>query len=1160
MNRFFLMVCLWATVASATSCATPPPLESEEVARFAIPPDRAFLAKRLVGDIGIMKPLEGGWVVSGTEINVVEVIFPVMKEALAPQGPVAGRVVLAPREKALDGERVSKSFRITIEQASPDPVVARHLERVAQSVERLDQGDFYRMETAWRTDGRPDDGPSISKSFGGLVERHAQPLGAMLALMVAWLALLVRLRRRSTALRWVETVKPTHLLPVALQLTLFLYWGLYDRAVGELLGDLVIQVMFAYGLEAWFLAWRNEGRVQIGASVLPIVGSMNLFVWFLGEDRWLALVTLTLAIASKHLIQREGRHIFNPSAFGIAITGALCMLMPNTFGFFDLSHAFNSGPNMVELILLLALIAQLRVPIVLVSMGAFIALLLLVDTQVLTRPTALWGPVFLALCLLVTDPATIPKTPVGKLLFGTIYGAMMALLATGLTAMGENDFFSKVFPLPLVNGLVPLFDRWGARAETWTRGALEPRHNRVHVGLWIALVLSVLYGTDAKNGGFEHNRFDAALSPRVVVDDQGYATCEQNPAHCEPFSLGAELALWSRPPVTPAEPHRERELPLNRSAIGILFLLIVAVISAGVDLPHAARDLGLRASDGAKATLLWLVALFGLGLAARLAVDPMFIREAFPLLPVPPFLDARLLGESIDIYPQAGHLMTAALAPLLPGDPVSDWFASNALYGALTVPAMFLLGAAASGRARIGLMAAALIALWPQHIRVSASESAHVALVLWATVAAAWSLLAARSGRLSAFITAVAASAVLVMTRPEAALWGLAIVPLALLSDRGVRARLLHPSRLVFVAAAVWMIVPFLLATAQTPQAARLTPGAATGESVDSSSLGALLSLLVTPDANNAFFDAVTTPVWLWPLAVYGIFAATRGASRGASRVTAVALTTVTLAYLLLYAEMREAGVVWTKARYHAAALPAVALLTAWGLDDGLGRLGWLAQRGRRLAATVALCGLGAGLWWPGSGPLPMDWQQELTWLHELGQREPALLSSGDRIVTPDNRRRFLDQSPRSRVQLLTGGAQHADKAIPIAHALEHLEPMVLSTTVYYYRGLYCYLAVAPDGSEPFNPQCAAMERAFELAPVELKTLDAPVYQQAYVGVRADGAPLELGLFRVVRRKLDVSASLKGFPEPILEARMDVFPMGTNTPAETMVPQPPLGR
>ena len=132
-----------------------------------------------------------------------------------------------------------------------------------------------------------------------------------------------------------------------------------------------------------------------------------------------------------------------------------------------------------------------------------------------------------------------------------------------------------------------------------------------------------------------------------------------------------------------------------------------------------------------------------------------------------------------------------------------------------------------------------------------------------------------------------------------------------------------------------------------------------------------------------------------------------------------------------------------------------------------------------------------------------MDWQRELSWLHELGTQEPPILETGARIVTPDNRRRFLDQSPRSRVQLLTGGAQHADKAIPISHALERLEPMRLSTSVYYYRGLYCYLAVAPDGSEPINPQCAAMERAFELEAVAQTTVDAGVYQQAYVGVRA---------------------------------------------------------
>jgi hypothetical protein len=1151
MIRSVLLV-LFVSLASLVGCTAPPPVESEEVARFAIPPERAHRAKGLVRDVGIMTPLEGGWVFSGVEIDVVDVRFPITLEELASTGPPIARLTLSPRALAGEGARLSKSFEITIENSIGDPVVGAHLERAAKSVERHDQGGFYRVETAWRTQGAGGDEASLQKTASRVLSTYGQPLGALAFLVLAWLALLWRLRARGIRLEIVESVKPTHLLPAALQLTLFLYWALYYTEVGELLGDLVIQVAFATALDALFMAWRHEGKVKIGAGVLPMVGSMNLFVWFLGDDRWIGLLTLAIAIASKHLIQRGGKHIFNPSALGIAVTGLACMLWPETFGFFDLSHGFNAGPNMLELILLLALVAQLRVPIVLVSLGAFLVLLGLVDTQLLSRPTALWGPVFLAVALLITDPATLPKTPVGKLVFGGVYGALMALMATGLTAMGENDFFTKVFPLPIVNYLVPTFDRWGERARGWTRGVLAPGHNRIHVALWLILVLAVLFGTEAKEGGLRHNRFDPALAPRLVVDADGHAACQDNPAYCEPFSLGAELALWSRPPATPPEAHRARDLPLNRSAVGVLFLLLVAVGAMAFDLPRAARDLGLR-GPRARSALLWLLGLVAAGGAARLMIDPAFIREAFPLLPIPPFLDARLLGEAIDVYPQAPHLMAAALAPLLPADPVDAWLTSNVLFGTLTVLAAFLVGAAATGKTRVGLMAAALLALWPQHIRISASESAHVALVLWAFLALGWSILAAKSGRLSAFVAAVACSAVLVMTRPEAALWGLALVPIVLLADRGVRQRLAHPSRFLVVAAAIWMLFPFLLDTALAPQAARLAPGSGMGESVTGSSLLSLAALLVTPDASNAFFDAATTPIWLWPLALLG---ALFGAKR-VGRTTILAAIGVTLAYLLLYAEMREAGVVWTKARYHAAALPAVVLLAALGLEEALSRVPALAATGRRVLATLALGLLGLGLWWPGGGGLPMDWQQELAWLHDLGTREPALISPTARVVTPDNRRRFLDQSPRSRIQLLTGGAQHADQAVPVAVALERLEPRQLSAPVYYYRGLYCHLAVAPDGSEELNPQCAAMERAFELEPVETHTIDAPVYQQAYVGVRKKG-PIELGLYRIKARRLEPHIALRALPAPIAEARTDVFPMATNAPAEMMPPRPPL--
>jgi len=1149
MLRALLLVSLCALLSS---CAAPPPVEPEEVARYAIPPDRAYRAKGLIEDVGVMRPLEGGWVVSGVAINLVEVRFALMAQENVPDGPAVGTVVLSPPHQGAVGGRRSKSFAIAIETESEDPLVGRHLESVAKSVERRDAGGFYAMEMAWRTDGTPKDLLSASGVAKGFFEEHGQPLGAFLALLIAWLALAARLRRAGHRVELTESVRPTHLLPAGIQLALFVYWGLYYVEVGELLGDLVIQVAFAYGLEGLFLAWKNAGKVTVSASVLPIVGSMNLFVWFLGEDRWIALLTIALAIASKHLIEREGRHIFNPSAFGITITGLACMVFPETFGFFDLSHAFNAGPNMLELILLVGLLAQLRIPIVLVTLGAFLALASLVDTQLLSRPSALWGPVCLASSLLITDPATIPKTPVGKLLFGAVYGALMALMATGLTAMGENDFFTKVFPLPLVNLLVPSFDRWGARWGARTGGWLSPAFNRAHVLVWVLLVVGMLYGTNAKTGGFEHNRYDAALAPKLVVGDDGHATCARNVAHCEPFSVMAEVALWDQDAPPEIEPRTAHGLPLNRSAIGILLILLAAVAALLWDLPKALADLRLR-GPGGRATLAWLVGLTTTGAAIRFGLEATFIREAFPLLPIPPFLDARLLGEAIDVYPQGPHLMAAALAPLLSPDPVEAWFTSNALYGALTIPAAYALGAAATGRARVGLFAAALLALWPQHIRVSASESAHVALMLWATLACAWSLMAARSGRLSAFAAAVSAACALVMTRPEASVWGLAIVSALLFAAPGVRSRVVLPSRLLIVATALWMLVPFLLDTLGAPQTARLAPGAETGESVSGSSVLSLLGLLVTPDNDNAFFDAATTPLWLWPLALLGVVMGVKYVGRA----TLLGITGVVLAYLLLYAEMREAGVVWTKARYHAAALPAVALLTALGLEDALSRVASMRARGRRVVAVLALCCAGTAIWWPGGSGLPMDWQQELSWLHTLGTREPALMSRGARVVIPDNRRRFLDQSPRSRIQLLSGGAQHADQAIPVAHALEHLEPQRLSAPVFYYRGLYCHLAVAPDGSEPLNPQCAAMERAFEMEPIETLTVDAPVYQQAYVGVRRDG-PVELGLYRVRRRLLERSDAMKGLPKAIEEARTDVFPMGTHAPPETMPPRPPL--
>ncbi len=108
---------------------------------------------------------------------------------------------------------------------------------------------------------------------------------------------------------------------------------------------------------------------------------------------------------------------------------------------------------------------------------------------------------FLGLHLLVTDPSTSPRTPLGKTVFGVLYGLGVFGLYALLEALGAPTFYDKLLCVPLLNlsvqridrvvhavGDSPVVSRW---RSDWTpmnrsgcRRALQPEHPvlAIHMG------------------------------------------------------------------------------------------------------------------------------------------------------------------------------------------------------------------------------------------------------------------------------------------------------------------------------------------------------------------------------------------------------------------------------------------------------------------------------------------------------------------------------------------------------------------------------------------------------------------------------------------------------------------------------------------------------
>jgi hypothetical protein len=458
-------------------------------------------------------------------------------------------------------EASSQGFQLGLIDSSPHPVGMLHLVRgPSQHVPRF-RSRTYSMEISnFSPDLRVTErlvraAWLIADHDGGASEntRVRQPIwdldlqrNVTLALVV--LALLLGALRRGKV-SW--ELRLPHLLPALIQVAIFAYWSLYWPAVRDHIPSMALQLVMAVAADAVF-SFARLGSWRIGASPLPVVLSMNLFVWF---DPHGVVISILVAFATKALLHRAGRHVLNPSAIGLAAAGLVSYLAPGFIHVGGLFHMMNLSPNMAELMVLLAILPQTRFRILPISIAAVVALRL-ADNPAVLRP-----PMILAVALLATDPSTIPKTDAGKVLFGLLLGFGVVVSSWVFRRVGLTDDFAKVVPIPLANALVPQLDQLGNAIVSMVRTVLErvvrmktareasllqqPIPNVVFVVLWLLITVTPLH--DEKPHSFEPSLHWNLGTPLVMRDADDVPRCARNPVFCRPFTFAQELSLWRHP-------------------------------------------------------------------------------------------------------------------------------------------------------------------------------------------------------------------------------------------------------------------------------------------------------------------------------------------------------------------------------------------------------------------------------------------------------------------------------------------------------------------------------------------------------------------------------------------------------------------------------------
>ncbi len=287
-------------------------------------------------------------------------------------------------------------------------------------------------------------------------------LGAGIAL-VAWTAALAAgARRRGRTLALDVVLRKQHYVQACAQGSVLLYWGWYWSQVYESAPLILAQLLFAYAFDM-LLAWSRRDVYSLGFGPVPVVFSINLFLWFKPDWFSLQFAMIALGFAAKELIRwnKDGRrvHIFNPSSFPLAVAsvGLLAAGASDITWGREIAVTQFFPPHMYLLLFLVGLPGQFFFGVTTMTLAAVVTtyafgLIYFAATGIyFFYDSYIPIAVFLGMHLLFTDPSTSPQTDLGRMIYGALYGLSTVALYQWLGSAGLPTFYDKLLQVPLLN-------------------------------------------------------------------------------------------------------------------------------------------------------------------------------------------------------------------------------------------------------------------------------------------------------------------------------------------------------------------------------------------------------------------------------------------------------------------------------------------------------------------------------------------------------------------------------------------------------------------------------------------------------------------------------------------------------------------------------------
>jgi hypothetical protein len=296
-------------------------------------------------------------------------------------------------------------------------------------------------------------------------------VGAACALGV-WNALLaLRTSRRARPLALDVTLRKQHYVQACAQLAVLIYWGWYWPRVYESAHFILAQLLFAYAFDM-LLAWSRRDAYTLGFGPVPVVFSINLFLWFKPDWFYLQFAMVALGFAAKELIRwnKDGRrvHIFNPSSFPLAVfsVGLIAAGASDLTWGREIATTQFYPPHMYLMLFLVGLPGQFFFGVTTMTMSAVVTTYVFGLIYFATNGIYFFYDsyipiaVFLGMHLLFTDPSTSPQTELGRVIYGGLYGLSTVALYQWLGSSGMPTFYDKLLQVPLLNLSIQAIDRF----------------------------------------------------------------------------------------------------------------------------------------------------------------------------------------------------------------------------------------------------------------------------------------------------------------------------------------------------------------------------------------------------------------------------------------------------------------------------------------------------------------------------------------------------------------------------------------------------------------------------------------------------------------------------------------------------------------------------